>query len=229
VQSPGNLNYFSEWERQEDSRQLEVLQNWLSAPEKSDCSIQISNTTLSGRKILVYAGNMGTAQDLDILIDLAHRLLHKRDFGFLFVGRGSEKARLKEKVRRLGLDNVAFHPEIEPEEVPALYSQCAAGLVALDQRHKSHNIPGKFISYRQSGMPALAVVNKGNDLASLIREAGVGEVCESYNLDELVTHFDALMQKIEACPHIRENCKDLFDSHFSVSSSVRQITSALER
>jgi len=44
---------------------------------------------------------------------------------------------------------VVFHDEIEPSEIPGLYSQCHAGIVALDPRHKTHNLPGKFLSYMQ--------------------------------------------------------------------------------
>ena len=34
--------------------------------------------------------------------------------------------------------------------------------------HKTHNLPGKFLSYMQSGLPVLASINPGNDLAELI-------------------------------------------------------------
>ncbi|MDO8261595.1 MAG: hypothetical protein Q7T21_00040 [Gallionella sp.] len=46
-----------------------------------------------------------------------------------------------EKLRR-----AAFHGEIDPAEIPGLYSQCHVGIVVLDPRHKTHNIPGKFLS-----------------------------------------------------------------------------------
>jgi glycosyltransferase involved in cell wall biosynthesis len=71
-------------------KKLVVLQNWLADTKPDSCSISINRTTLAGRKIFVYAGNMGVAQGMDILIDLAEKLKDRRDIGFLFVGRGSE-------------------------------------------------------------------------------------------------------------------------------------------
>jgi hypothetical protein len=65
--------------------------------------------------------------------------------------------------------------EIDPE-ILDLYAQCTAGIVALDPRHRSHNIPGKFLTSMQSGLPALTNINPGNDLAQLIRSGGVGVV-----------------------------------------------------
>jgi hypothetical protein len=50
-------------------------------------------------------------------------------------------------------------------------------MLALDPRHKSHNIPGKFLTYMQAGLPVLARINPRNDLEKLIQSEGVGRVC----------------------------------------------------
>ncbi len=72
------------------------------------------------------------------------------------------------------LDNILFYNEISPKEIPRLYEQCSYGIVSLDKRHKTHNIPGKFLSYMRSGLPVLAVINKNNDLEKIIKDNGVG-------------------------------------------------------
>ena len=45
----------------------------------------------------------------------------------------------------------------------------AIGLVALDPRHRTHNIPGKFLTYMQSGLPVLASVKCGERPGGLDR------------------------------------------------------------
>lgn len=60
VQTIGNLHCFKRW-KLKPGRSLEVLQNWLGNPAQKPCSIRISDTSLNGRKILVYAGNMCVA------------------------------------------------------------------------------------------------------------------------------------------------------------------------
>lgn len=226
VQTPGNSTYFAGWS-QDPLRRLEILQNWLDKPAKVPCSIRIENTKLAGRKVFVYAGNMGVAQGMDVLVELADRLRRRRDVGFLFVGRGSETARLARTASDLDLNNVAFHDEIHPDEIPDLYAQCRVGLVALDPRHKSHNIPGKFITYMQSGLPVLANVNKGNDLAELIREERVGCVCETNDADELTQLADSLLWAIEEDDELSDRCVRLFERQFSAEQAVKQIVAAL--
>jgi hypothetical protein len=100
-------------------------------------------------------------------------------------------------------------------------------LVALDARHKSHNIPGKFLTYIQSGLPVLANVNAGNDLADLIRTERVGQVCESYQLDELELRALALLDAVEVDTQMSGRCIQLFNRQFSSEQAVRQIVTAL--
>ena len=226
VQTPGNRGYFDKWQQQ-PGRQLEVLQNWLDKPALARCPIRVNETSLAGRKVFVYAGNMGIAQGMDILLDLAEQLRGQTDVGFLFVGRGSDAARLKGSAKYRKLDNVLFYDEIHPDEIPDLYAQCSAGIVALDPRHKSHNIPGKFLTYMQSGLPVLANINVGNDLAQVIRDEQVGQVSESNRVDDLVQCANQLLAQIESDGQMPSRCRNLFQREFAVEKTVRQIVSAL--
>lgn len=226
VQTSGNQGYFDRWSQQA-GRQLEVLQNWLGKPAQIRCSIRIDNTTLARRKVFVYAGNMGVAQGMDILLELAEMLRSRLDVGLLFVGRGSDVLRLKASVLSRQLDNVVFFDEIDPDEIPDLYAQCNAGIVALDPRHKSHNIPGKFLTYMQSGLPVLANVNAGNDLAQMIRDERVGQVCESNQVAELLELTEKLLDQIETDAALSDRCSRLFEREFAVEKTVKQIVVAL--
>lgn len=226
VQTSGNLGYFDKW-RQQPGRHLEVLQNWLDKPVLAPCPIRVNETSLAGRRIFVYAGNMGIAQGMDILIDLAERLRSRRDIGFFFVGRGNNVARLKSAAKDRNLDNVLFYNEIHPDEIPDLYAQCSAGIVALDTRHKSHNIPGKFLSYMQCGLPVLANINSGNDLAHMIRDEQVGQVCESNMVVDLVQFANKLLDQIESDSQMSSRCRSLFEREFAVEKTVHQIVCAL--
>jgi len=119
---------------------------------------------------------MGVAQNMDTLIQLA--IDHQGDagWGFVFVGRGSEQARLKEVAVKHQLANIIFFDEIPSDQIPALYAQCDIGMLSLDTRHTTHTIPGKFVTYLQAGLPVLAIVNSGNDLIELITKNQVGAV-----------------------------------------------------
>lgn len=227
VQTQGNSPYFADWVKQA-GRRVEVLQNWLAAAPDVGTSISVADGPLAGRTIFVYAGNMGVAQGMDVLIELADRLRSRRDIGFLFVGRGSDAQRLCADAKARGLDNVVFHDEIDPSEIPGLYNQCHVGIVALDPRHKTHNIPGKFLSYMQSGLPVLASINPGNDLAELIQREGVGRVCTDHSVDTLQRLAVELADEIASDKNMSARCRALSVKLFAPEAAVRQIVAALD-
>lgn len=226
VQSPGNLDYFKNWKRKSNKR-LEVLNNWLSMEAGNNCPISIDNTVLAGRKIFVYAGNMGVAQGMDIILDLAERLNNNDELGFVFVGRGSELPRLIDRVTHKKLQNVLFYDEIDPTEIPGLYAQCHVGIIALDARHKSHNIPGKFVTYIKHGLPVLANINKGNDLAEIIKKENIGSVCESNDVNDLHRLTLDLLSKIKLDNEYQNRCKNLFIQQYTSESAVMKIVNSL--
>lgn len=226
IQTPGNQAYFADWLKQSRGR-LEVLQNWLAYTPAKYCSISVTDSPLAGRKIFVYAGNMGIAQGMGILLDLADRLKQRSQIGFLFVGRGSDAQRLRCDAKQRGLSNVAFYDEIDPDEIPGLYAQCHIGLVALDPRHKTHNIPGKFLSYMQSGLPVLASINPGNDLVGLIEREQVGRVVVDSSAESLAKHAEGLASEVDRDQDIKRRCKVLAEKLFSPEVAVKQIVQGL--
>jgi hypothetical protein len=123
----------------------------------------------------------------------------------------------------------ALLDEIDPDEIPDLYAQCQVGLVALDPRHRSHNIPGKFLTYMQSGLPVLANVNASNDLAGMIREHRVGQVCESNHLSSLVAMAQAVLTQVDAEPDMPQRCRALFEQAFAVEQIAQQVVVALKK
>ena len=175
VQTSSNLKYLENWSKK-PNRKLEVLNNWLSFLNKKKTRISLVNTHLYQRKLFVYVGNMGIAQGMNIFIDLAESLNNRQDLGFIFIGRGSEVDNLKNLSAKKKLNNILFFEEIDPEEIPSLLKMCHVGLIALDPRHKSHNIPGKFLTYLHAGLPVLARVNSGTDLQNLIKKKKIGIV-----------------------------------------------------
>ena len=225
VQTPSNLVYLRQW-AQMPGRQLEVLQNWQTPAPNVGSSIQVANTALAGRKIFVYIGNMGVAQGMDIFLDLAESLKHREDLGFLFVGRGSEVPRLEAAVGERSLTNTVFRNEVDSREMPGLLAQCHVGLLALDPRHKTHNVPGKFLTYLLAGLPILARVNAGTDLEQLIEREDVGRVYAGDRVDVLRGYAEELADSEAAHQKMSAHGQALGARMFSPEAAVRQIVAA---
>jgi len=117
VQTPANLEYFQKWQSPKRG-QIEVLYNWLSVSESAECTISLRESSLTGRKIFVYAGNMGKAQNIGPFINVIAMVDQMRDdIGFVFVGRGSEVKSLTKEVIDRDLSNILIFDEIRYNEI----------------------------------------------------------------------------------------------------------------
>jgi glycosyltransferase involved in cell wall biosynthesis len=228
IQSPNSMTYFK-LHNPNIVAKLEVLWNWtrpLKTNIKKDCPIIISQTKIAGRIIFVYAGNLGIAQGVQNLLQILERLNDNSEIGFLIIGRGSEALALKELVDVKHLHNTEVYDEIEPFEIPGLLQQCDVGLIFLDRRHRTHNIPGKFVTYLQSGLPVFAVVNQGNDLLSLIPENRIGVVCADQDLETLIRKIVNLAAKIRDGFDFKSDCQRFSNNYLNSNLTADQIINA---
>lgn len=208
---------------------IEVLNNWMAPPILAPTSLTLSTGPLAGRVIFAYTGNMGAAQGMDAILDLSISLRDRRDIGFLYLGRGSELPRLRARARDAGLENVQFVDEVDSREVPGVLAQCHVGVIGLDPRNTTHNIPGKLITYLHAGLPVLANINPGNDLAALIELEGIGFVVCDSDASKLHANAITLAESAELRSVMGVRGQSLAIHMFSPEVAARQVINGLVR
>ena len=97
----------------------------------------------------------------------------------------------------------------------------------LDPRHKTHNIPDKFLTYLQAGLPVLASINPGNDLIQLIEQDRVGQVGTDQSVESLASLVSRLVDDIKLDANLPGRCQALAARLFAPEAVVRKITAAL--
>jgi glycosyltransferase involved in cell wall biosynthesis len=119
-----------------------------------------------------YAGNLGIAQGLRIVLDAAERL-REEDVRFLLVGDGPRSAALRDEARVRGLRNVEFHPGVPVAEVGPLLQGCHALLIPLRAHALLESfVPSKVYDAMAVGRPAIVAAHGG--AAELVREHEAG-------------------------------------------------------
>jgi len=226
VQSESNLEYMHDWALQ-PKKHLEVLHNWLTYRVDDKHTFSMANTSLDGKKVMVYAGNMGLMQGIDVVLELAKKFLDRDDVGILLIGRGSEVPRLKHEANLQGLNNIVFHDEIPPGEIPIVLSQCHIGLLFLDSRLKTHNIPGKLIAYMHAGLPILGRVNLGNDLVDIINSNEIGMAYAGNESEDFLLMAEDLVNDENALARMSLNSKIKVAELFNTAVACKQISMAL--
>lgn len=129
---------------------------------------------LQGKFVVLYAGNIGFSQGLEIVLEAARQLEDHAEIQFVIVGEGATKGELQARAAELGLRNVQFHPFQPREDVPQIYAMADACLVTLKKDVVAESVPSKTYTIMACGRPIIAVVNRYSEAASLITNAECG-------------------------------------------------------
>jgi glycosyltransferase involved in cell wall biosynthesis len=125
---------------------------------------------------VVFAGNLGTVQALDTVLEAAELLLDHPHIRIVLVGSGSRGEHLIKEAARRGLRNVQFAGRMPPQAMPSILAQASALLVSLVHSPiMSQTIPSKIQAYLAAGRPIIACLD--GEGARVIEEAGAGIAC----------------------------------------------------
>jgi colanic acid biosynthesis glycosyl transferase WcaI len=130
---------------------------------------------------VVFAGNIGDAQDMPAVLDAAARLKDRPSIRWIVVGDGRKYEWLKSEVVNRGLQSsFLLVGRFSVERMPSFYAHADALLVPLKRDPVfSMTIPGKVQSYLMAGVPILGMLD--GEGAAVIRDANAGITCNAGN------------------------------------------------
>ena len=166
-------------------RKAEIHPLWISTIEfcpKSQKEVEEIKIkyNFNGKFTIMYAGYIGLAQGLDVVLNVAEILSQCKDILFVLIGEGPEKENLIIKAEISGLKNIMFIP-FQSKEVIARFLSAADVLFAhLDPApHRLGTIPSKILAYMSIGKP-LIIAAEG-ETKNLIEKSKCGIVVEPRN------------------------------------------------
>lgn len=173
----------------------------------------------------VYIGNIGLAQGLGALLDVAAKTKHK-DVQFLLFGMGAEKSLLEKRVSDEGLANVKFCGVVDHSKVPSILSKAKLSFIPLKNSSMKDSIPTKIYEALGIGCPVLLVAE--GDSAVIVKESGLGRVVSPDNPGSLVQVFDEMIDSYSDIEVHREEAKKLMLGKYSRQKIVAEFEKKLK-
>jgi glycosyltransferase involved in cell wall biosynthesis len=153
-----------------DRARIEVIHNWADtaalAPAPQDNEFSRAHG-LAGKFVVLHAGNIGQSQNLETVIDAAERLRACRDIVFVFIGDGTGRAALEQRVAARCLDNVRFIPYQPRETMRWTYASASVFVVSLKPGLAGYIVPSKLYGILASGRPYVAAVEQESEVAEI--------------------------------------------------------------
>ncbi|MCP5026779.1 MAG: glycosyltransferase family 4 protein [Actinomycetia bacterium] len=127
---------------------------------------------LGDRTVVMYSGNVGFSQSLDLLVEAARHHRERDDLVFVINGDGSARAELEEQAR--GLDNLKLIGRAPRDRVPEVLRAADIHVVPLRTGLARSSVPSKLYPILAVGRPVLASVDPGTEVARVVEDAHAG-------------------------------------------------------
>jgi colanic acid biosynthesis glycosyl transferase WcaI len=156
---------------------LQVLPNWADldkvrpGPRLNALRRELG---LTSETVVLYAGNLGEKQGLEVILEAAALTRSKPSIRYLIAGEGAARERIKLRAQDLGLDNVTFLPLQLNSRLPLLLA--AADLHLVVQRREAADLvmPSKLTNIMAAGRPFIATAARATELGRVTTESRAG-------------------------------------------------------
>lgn len=172
---------------------------------------------------VMFAGNIGSAQAVDVIVDAAELLKDHADIQFVVLGDGSRREWMLQQAVDRKLSNLHLPGRFSVETMPGFMQKASVLLVTLaDQPIFAATVPNKVQAYMAAGRPIIACLN--GEGARLVVEASAGFATPAENAQALADTILCLYQK---SPSEREamgnNGRNYYREHFNHDQLVDKL------
>ena len=120
---------------------------------------------------VTYVGNMGLAQEIDVLAEILERFKGRRDIQFVFIGGGVRKIDLERLADKM--DNIFFVNYQSKSNLSGYLGTTDLGIVTLKPKMEGLAFPSRTYTYFAAGIPILAIAHQDSDLR-VLTDRGLG-------------------------------------------------------
>lgn len=141
----------------------------------------------ASKKVILYSGNLGKKQGLEIVLHAAKCMKENDDVLFVIVGTGAAKNELTNQAKKLNLNNVLFHPLQDYKDLPALMALADIHLVIQKKGAANAVLPSKLTTILSAGGTAIITAEKEAELGLFCRKNPSVAYCVEPEEPELFT------------------------------------------
>lgn len=198
---------------------ISVIYNWSyqDEPYVNVDTSPVSNMFNKDFFNVVYAGNIGMMQNVDILIEAAKLMKEDKSVWFHIIGNGVYKDKLEAKARDYGISNISFWPMQKPELAPVIYSAADVNVIPLVKNVYRTALPSKTATCLACGKPVVFAVGTESKFMQKAKEEAGCYVIKSDDPEQLVLVIRDAQER-------QDNSKitDFFLKYFELSENSKR-------
>ena len=178
--------------------------------------------------IILYSGNMGEKQGLDIVVDVADALKNNEKIKFVMVGEGNSRGRLEAAVKEKRLTNIRFFPLQPYADLPKLLAMADIHLVLQQKSAADLVLPSKLTGILSAGGLSIATASPASYLYEVMAQHQLGVVIEPENTMILSNAIQSLMSNPESVGMYKANAVKYADLYLNKDVILAQLENVLD-
>lgn len=205
---------------------LSVVYNWVD--EKSIVPIAKKDNPLyeefglSREKFrVVYAGNLGNAQNIDVIIDSALCLKENNHIEFVLFGSGGLENEVKKRIEKDAINNVKIFPLQPSNKVSFVYSLGDLCIVSCKAGFGGSAMPSKTWSILSTARPVLANFDEG-ELKYMLEKEGFGVFTKSGDVNAMVAAIEEASVHPELCDEMGQKGRCFIEKYLTKEKNTKK-------
>lgn len=178
-------------------------------------------------KIVMYSGNLGEKQGLEMIIEAAKRFRNQEFIKFLIVGNGGAKSRLLNLVKTENLNNILFFPLQPYRDLSELLATPDLHLVLQKKEASDLVMPSKLTGILASGGCAVVTAIPGTTLYDVIHQYQMGVLVDPENLDEFIDKIASALYRDNS--DIKENARKYAELYLGKSTILKKLENKISQ
>jgi glycosyltransferase involved in cell wall biosynthesis len=197
---------------------IHIIHNWVDGsrvcPVAKENNRMLEEFGFGEKKVVMYSGNLGRYQPLEVMIDAANELRGRKDILFLFAGDGGKKKMIQEMATSMNLDNVIFIPFQPLDRLGELLAMADVSLVGIYPENEGVIMPSKLYGLLAVGKPIICVSDRASEVVETLKAADAGIHSPIDDPKELARKIEKVLDNKDRAVKMGENGRRYFLEHF---------------
>ena len=208
---------------------IAVVYNWVDEsaikPVAKEDNPLYEEFGLSREKFtVVYAGNLGNAQNISIILDGAKEL---PDVQFAVFGTGGLENEVRERIEKEGLTNVHLNPLQPYDRVSQVYSLGDACIVSCKEGLGGSAMPSKTWTIMSCGRPVIASFDEG-ELKEILEKNNCGVFTHAGDVNEFVEGIKSIAANPIHCAEMGRNARQFIMENLTKEVGTRKYVEVIK-
>ena len=215
--------------RIKEKNKLIIIPNFVDTElysTKSSVSLPVEFEKKEDYTDILYAGNIGLAQEWDLILNLAKEIMEFK-INIWIVGEGLRKVYLKSEIEKYKLSNIKLLPYYDRKYMPAINLFADIHFIAMDKKVEKYGFPSKVYTIMASGKPMIVVSSTDTPIVSFLKDLDAALLVTDHSLSKFKKELLKLHNSIDLRNKLGSNGRQEIIKKYSKKVVINQYVNLL--